>query len=375
MPEQMENSVLVLHARPLWVRLLFRQLGKFIPTTGVVFHPGGSDPLVTELELAAAPGWTLVPMDIPIRSFGRQAALYSFWVHLLLKKRFGHPAVTVFTEPGQRYLCRHFAGTQRVYYVSDDYRRDYGWGPNTVESWERIIVDNVEHVVCVSRALARSMVERLPIERERVIVSANGMPESLIPDSRSSINKKSHDATSPERHPLAGVFGTISKRVRLDWLRGLVDALPWLNLLMVGPATGLSDEQHDDWRYLMGHARCTIVGPVHYYELFKYASSVEIGLIPLTDDGINPTSSPTRFYTQLPFGQPIVASVSSSQLREFEPLVTIVATLSEFILKVEELYQADFNDHLAEKRRVTSRQHTWERRAESLFQTLIGEQH
>lgn len=375
MHEPVEDSVLVLNARPLWVRLLFRELGKFVPTTGAIFHLGENDPPVTEFELAEAPGWTLLSIDFPIRSFGRLAALYSHWLHQRLEKRFGRPGVAVFTQPSQRCLCRHFAGTRRIYYVADDYRWDYGWDPNTVESWERTIIDNVEHVVCVSSALAKSMVDRLHIERERVFVSANGMPESLIPDSCSSINKSPHDGILQEKRPLAGVFGTINSRMRLDWLRGLVDALPWLNLLIVGPTAELSDDQHEDWGYLVGHARCTIVGRVDYYELFKYASSVEIGLIPLTNDGINPTSSPTRFYTQLAFGQPIVASESSSQLREFEPLVTIARTLSEFIQKVEELYQVNFDDHLAERRRVTARQHTWERRAESFFQDLICERH
>ena len=98
---------------------------------------------------------------------------------------------------------------------------------------------------------------------------------------------------------------------------------------------------------------------------------MEIGLIPLTNDGINPASSPTRFYTQLPFGQPIVASESSLQLQEFEPLVTIASTLSEFIEKVEELYSANFDDQLAETRLATARQHTWEERAEFLYRDLF----
>ncbi|GMQ81797.1 MAG: hypothetical protein BMS9Abin05_1233 [Rhodothermia bacterium] len=374
MPEPAEGSVLVLNARPLWVRLLFRELGRFVPTTGVIFRLGENDPPVTEFELPEAPGWSLVPIDFPIRSFGRLAALYSYWVHQRLKKRFGDLGVAVFTQPSQRCLCRHFAGTRRIYYVADDYRWGYGWYPSTVDSWERTIIDNVEHVVCVSSALAKSMVDRLHIERERVFVSASGMPESLIPDGCSSINKSPQDGILSEKRPLAGVFGTIDTRVRLDWLRGLVDALPWLNLLIVGPTAELSDDQHKDWRYLVGHARCTIVGRVDYYELFRYASSVEIGLIPLTNKGINPTSSPTRFYTQLAFGQPIVASESSLQLQEFEPLVTIAKTLSEFIQKVEELYLVDFDDHLAERRRVTARHHTWEKRAESFFRELIPQQ-
>lgn len=372
--DQPESSVLVMNARPLWIRLLFRELGRFVPTTGVIFHLGSDDPPVTEFELAEAPGWSLVPVDIPRRSFGRLAALYSPWIHRRLTKRFGRPQIAVFTQPSQRYLCRRFAGSRRIYYVADDYRWGYGWDPDAVEAWERTIVHNVEHVVCVSDALATSMVERLGVERERVLVLANGMPASLIPEGGPADGELPRETILPDKRPLAGVFGTISRRVRLDWLRELLDALPWLNLLLVGPRTELGDTQLEDWRYLATHARCTVIDQVDYYELFRYAACVDIGLMPLTNDGINPSSSPTRFYTQLPFGQPIVASESSLQLREFEPLVTIVNSLSEFIQKVEELYQVDFVDELADRRRETARQHTWERRAESFSQEFLWQQ-
>jgi hypothetical protein len=371
MTEQSEASVLVLNARPLWIRLLFRELGKFVPTTGVTFRFSPDDAPVTEHDLVEAPGWRLASVDLPKKSFGRLAALYAPWLYRKLKKRFGRPSVVVFTQPCQRFLCRYFAGARRIYYVADDYRWDYGWDPRSVEAWERGIADNVEHIVCVSDALANSMVERLGLNREQMFVSANGMPASVIPGDRPCDHEFSPVMALPDTRPLAGVFGTINRRIRLDWLRDLVDALPWLNLLLVGPKRDLSDGQLDDWRYLAGHARCTIVGQVEYYELFRYAARVEIGLIPLNSEGINPASSPTRFYTQLPFGQPIVASEGSLQLRDFVPLVTIATTCIDFIREVEALYLAGFDDHLADRRRAAAREHTWERRAESFFQELI----
>ena len=374
MLERLQPSVLVVNPRPLWIRLLFRELGKFVPTTGVTFHLGSEDAPVTEIELAEAPGWSLVPMRLPRRSFGRLAPLFAPWIHRQLIKNFGRPRLVVFTQPSQRCLCGYFADTRQIYYVADDYRWGYGYEPDSVETWERIIVNHVEHVVCVSKALAQSIVERYRLSEDRISVSANGMPASLIPENGVGGLGSPLETILPEVQPLAGVLGTINRRVRLDWLRAVVDELSWLNLLLVGSRTELSDEQLEDWRYLAGHSRCTIVGPVDYYELFRYAARVEIGLIPLTNDGINPASSPTRFFTQLPFGQPIVASESSLQLREFEPLVSIVSTLPEFIQKVEALYRVDFDDELADRRRETARRHTWEGRAERFFQELVCQQ-
>lgn len=362
----------MLNARPLWVRLLFRALGRFIPTTGAVFHLIENDSPVSESELGDADGWKLSPVKLPRRSFGRMAPVYAPWIRRQLQQELGHPAVTIFTQPCQRSLCRYFADTKRVYYVADDYRWGYGWDPKAVEAWEKTIVENVERVVCVSNALAHSFQKRLYVSERRMHVSASGMPAGAIPESSSANPEAPRLEIFADRKPVAGVLGTIDSRIRLDWLRSLIDALPWLNLLLVGPIARLGEHQLDDWRYLQDHPRCVAIGKVGYFELFQYAAAIDVGLIPFTDEGINPASSPTRFYTQLPFGQPIVASESSLQLREFEPLVSIARTLPEFIRRVEELHLAEFDDGLASERHATAYEHTWEKRAETFYRELIA---
>jgi len=372
MPRRGEECVLVLNARPLWVRLLFRALGRFVPTKGVVFNLINGDVPISEAELEEAVGWQLRSVELPRRSFGRMAPLFAPWIRRRLELSCGRPGVTIFTQPTQRSLCRHFAHTRRIYYVADDYRWGYGWAPNAVESWERIIVANVEKVVCVSNTLADSFHERLQVERERLHVSASGMPARMIPKSLEPVADRPESNLFADRRPLAGVLGTIDNRIRLDWLRGLIDTLPWLNLLLVGPIAELESDQLADWAYLHNHPRCIVVGEVEYYELFKYAAAIDIGLIPLSGEGINPGSSPTRLYTQLPFGKPIVASSGSQQLRELEPLVWIAETPQEFTQKVHDLRCANFDDGMAPRRHAAAHEHTWERRAESFYQDLVA---
>ena len=372
MPERGDERVLVLNARPLWVRMLFRALGRFVPTTGVVFNLVNGDAPLSEAELEAAVGWELHTVDLPGRSFGRMAPLFAPWIRRRVELACGRPGITVFTQPTQRSLCRCFAHTRRIYYVADDYRWGYGWAPSVVESWEKVIVAQVEKVVCVSNALADSFHERLQVERKRLHVSASGLPARMIPESVEPIVETPEGDIFADRRPLAGVLGTIDSRIRLDWLRALIDALPWLNLLLVGPKAELESSQLADWTYLNSHPRCVVVGEVEYYELFKYAAAIDIGLIPLSAEGINPGSSPTRFYTQLPFGKPIVASSSSRQLREFEPLVWIAETPQEFTQRVHELRCANFDDGMAPRRHAAAYEHTWERRAERLYRELMA---
>ena len=367
-----DNRVLVLNSRPLWVRLLFRALGRFVPTSGVVFHLTARDTPISEFDLGQASGWELHSVELPRRSFGRMAPVFAPWIKKRLERKFGWPTVTVITDPSQRALCRHFEGTYRVYYVADDYRWGYGWDPQAVESWERIIIGNVEKVVCISNALAQSLQSRLNVEQERIYVSSSGMPANAIPERPGAgVGSAQRDIFS-DRRPLAGVLGTIDSRIRLDWLRQLIDMLPWLNLLLVGPLAELEDRQVADWQYLKEHPRCVIAGEVQYYDLFKYAAAVDVGLIPLTGEGINPTSSPTRFFTQLPFGQPIIASDGSLQLSDFRPLVWITRTAQDFIQKVEDLRRTDFEDGMAAQRHAAAYEHTWERRAENFYRELIA---
>lgn len=366
----MGDSVLVLNARPLWVRLMFRELGKFIPTTGVVLRTGEKAPSVSEHNLGIRPGWLLEHFDIPRRSLGPLAAAYSFWLFRRLTKRFGRPGWVVFTSPDQRCLCRYFSDSRRIYYVTDDYRWDYGWDAATVESWEQTIVKNVDRIVCVSNALAGSLAERLPAAKESIFISPNGLPASAIPDGSDFLSEWRHEGVEAQMHPVAGVLGTINGRIRLDWLRDLIDALPWLNLILVGPVTTLSDEQIGDWSYLSGHSRCKVTGPVEYHEMFEYASGIDLGLIPLANGGINPGCSPVRFFTQLPFGQPIIASAGCQQLQEFGPLVSIASTSLEFIRQVEALRSVNFDDGLSEERRQAAQNHTWEKRAENFYREL-----
>ena len=372
MQRSRDNRVLVLNSRPLWVRLLFRALGRFVPTAGVVFRLTANDTPISEFELGEASGWELHSVRLPRRSFGRMAPVFAPWIGKRLQRDFGSPSVMVITDPSQRALCRYFEGAYRVYYVADDYRWGYGWNPQSVETWEKIIIGNVEKVVCVSNALAKSLQSRLEVKQERIYVSASGMPENMIPEKPSPFIGIAQRDIFPDRRPLAGVLGTIDSRIRLDWLRQLVDMLPWLNLLLVGPLAKLEDGQLADWHYLKEHPRCLVAGEVQYHELFRYAAAVDVGLIPLTDQGINPTSSPTRFFTQLPFGQPIVASDGSLQLSDFQPLVWITRTVHDFIQKVEDLQRADFKDGMAAQRHAAAYEHTWERRAENFYRELVA---
>jgi hypothetical protein len=93
-------------------------------------------------------------------------------------------------------------------------------------------------------------------------------------------------------------------------------------------------------------------------------------VIPLGEDGINPTCSPVRLFTQLPFGQPILATSGCQQLEEFAPLVRICQSPEELIEVLSELRKRGFDDGLRLARWQAAHEHTWEKRAAGLYQLI-----
>jgi len=169
---------------------------------------------------------------------------------------------------------------------------------------------------------------------------------------------------------MLGILGTISKRISLEWVRGSLEALPWLNCLFVGPVTEISTGQNDDLDWLRRHPRCYFVGHQNFDDLCTFAAAIDVALIPYNFSGINPTSSPVRLFTHLAYGSPILASPGCEQLDEFDPLVKVCPNLEVLVSELESLRMRGFDDGLRESRWIAARENTWERRAITLRQLI-----
>jgi hypothetical protein len=266
------------------------------------------------------------------------------------------PCVIV-TSPRSHALVDALPESRLLYYARDD----FGQLP-----WERAIVARSSHVVAVSSALAHALMQRYGISRDHVTVSPNAVPEAWIPPSLPE--RPGARPGPPRRPPIAGVLGKISSRLRLGWLRRAVRELPAMHWLFVG---GI--ETHSvslaDWPsllWLRTHPRCSFVGHVPYDSLKDHAAAIDVGVLPYSTRGINPLGSPTRFFSHLPFGTPLVATPGCLQLDEFASLVTICASEAALVRELDALARAGFDDGRREQRWREARRHTWELRAQAL---------
>ncbi len=356
----------------MWgVRMPFLALGRLTPTTCLRPEIGGSG------WLAAAMGVGGLSLEddgvfgtpLPPRALGRLSHSLAWLSVRSLAQACPGAGTVVFTRPDQRAFVRHFQRARRIYFAADDYSWEYGWPAELVHGWEREILAGVDHVFCLSEALARVFTERYGWPRERTLVAPMGFPAARIP-SHCPRSPCALPAALELTRPVAGVLGSLSRRTRLDWLRVLVDSTPWLSWLFVGPAQELPDSEGSDLEWLRRNPRCRFLGPRPYAELLEYNALIDVTVIPFAEGGHNRACSLTRLFGHLPFGQPVLASRGCDQIEEFEPLARIFDSAEEMVAALEALRRVEFDDGRREARWGAARDNTWERRAEEMLARL-----
>jgi len=282
----------------------------------------------------------------------------------LLQRLAGPDATVILTRPDQAPLLPCLQQHRRVYYVVDDYLR---YRATWIE-WERALVASADHVVAISSALGQALMERFGIRSDRLTISPNAVSAADIPACCPT-----KPAALPEGldlpRPLAGVIGRISSRIRLDWLIDLVEQLPWLHWLFVGDVETeeLVPSDVPVLRRLRHHRRCTFVGRRSYEQLAGFAAALDVAVLPYSALSVNPLGSSMRFFLQLPYGTPILATPGCPQLEEFVPLVQLCPTCDSLAAALGALRERNLDDGLRKARWSAAHSHTWENRAEALI--------
>jgi len=274
----------------------------------------------------------------------------------------------IFTRPDQAVLLPFFQTARKIFYVLDDYRT-YGrdW---TAE--DLALLKACDHVIAVSPALGQLLETRMPGVSVRLTISANAVPASWIPPTCPA-----HPAPIPgfkKGGPLVGVIGSISSRLRLDWLAEAVDHTPALNWLFVGgiEKDELREEDRAHFEKLDRHPRCYFTGPKPYEELFTYCRGLDVALLPYSERSTNPYGSAMRLFMHLPFGQPIIATPGCRMVEDFVPLVSMAESASHLAKLLNEAARMGAEDPLRQARWQASFQHTWDVRAEVLRNLVLA---
>ena len=363
------SPVVVADSQALWIRLPFEQLGKHLSVIGLKPQAFWNQ-LKNRPLLPRGAGYREASLSLPPRAFGRLGAWFAPMAALQVRRICGRPKAMVYTFPVHRVYPRWFPRTPSFYYASDDYSQDYGFDPSRVLNWERQLLHQVRHVFAVSAALADLLAVRHEVPREKFTVVPNGLPETQIPTGLPERPKPAPDPVPAHFRPLIGILGGINKRLRLDWLLQAVEALPWSHWAFVGPIGELDAASEAAMLALQAHPRCCFTGGQPYERLFEFAASFDAAVIPMSEQGINPTCSPVRFFTQLPFGQPILSTPGCRQMQEYPSCVTECETVDSMISSLEAIERLKFEDGKKAERWNLAKQATWRCRADVLARVI-----
>jgi hypothetical protein len=271
--------------------------------------------------------------------------------------RIGGRRAVFATSPDQVDLALSMPGP-RFYHAIDDFTT-YAWKPGRVLAAERRLIDACNGVFAVSRSLADAISARHGIDRVTVVPS--GVPADMI-------------ATTPPQPyrraaPIAGVLGTISSRLRLDWLRQVVEATPWLAWRFVGGVeeAALAPGDRFHLRWLEQHPRCRFEGPRPYRDLVRYATLLDVAVMPYSARSANALGSPTRLFAHLAAGHPVLATPGCTQIGEVGgDLVTTCEDVAALVAALEALRDRGFDDGLHFTRWEAAHHHTWGERAKQV---------
>ena len=273
----------------------------------------------------------------------------------LLPPELRNARALVVTSPFQSSICPVLAPASLVYHVFDDYSA-YGWTDAVLRERESAILRHSRHLVVVSDGLARLYQERYGVASEHISVLPNGFepaPSRPIPQDLESMPR-----------PRIGTLGNVNSRLRLDWVLEILESLPSATWTFVGGiATKGLPGFLEGLAELRRHPRCFFLGTKPYEDLPAYAAGFDVAIFPFAAHVLTRVSSPTRFFSQLPFGQPILVSDACEQLVDLQPITRVCASAGAFVDAFRELERAGFSDGHAALRREYATQCTWEARA------------
>ena len=315
--------------------------------------------------------------DLPRGAFSRHRWLVRMLAPVVERRllaTYGKADALIITDPHSWPYAIHYRGLASViaYLVSDDYAAY----PHVRLDQEHDLVRNADLILPVSRRLAEVIRARYGIEASRFQIVPNGIPASWLPaEPPTGLPAQSSqrpalpaDLVPADFRPLIGIIGVIGSRIDLEPIVAAHDDLPQLRWLFVGPVR----RQLPGLAHLQSSPRCRFLGALPYAELQACFATLDAAVLPLTDGDINPCSSPVRFFSQLPTGQPILYTGTCAQIAETPHLAYHCADGQALTATLAHLAASGFQDGRAAERHRFASGCTWQKRAEAMADALAA---
>jgi glycosyltransferase involved in cell wall biosynthesis len=309
-------------------------------------------------DVVAVPGWT--------RLSRLSTAVLSWKVKRFLR-RFGPPAVIIYTLPQYAGVAAKFANCFQVYYAHDAYRFYDAWDPVRIGELENQILNSCDLIFAVSRQLQADFQK---LTAKPVLYSPNAVSATLVSQlALPSIEKPPELRSLPDK--VVGCVGQISESA-YDWplIGGLASALPEFTFVFIGPLADHSPESLARVKRVLRLPNVRWLGPRPHAELGRYFAAFDICFGPYAVTPLKQRGSPLRMYDYLCTSKPILFTPISEICHHHE-YVEVGGTVEECVGLIRKMASSDYPMDLAARRRFLL-ENTWEKRAEQ-FWSRVGE--
>lgn len=309
----------------------------------------------TKLEAELKPV-LIFPFVIPFHDFSLVRSLNKFFItkeiKKVLKQNKTDRPILVTSAPVSDNIIGALGESCSVFYCVDDYSSMEG-AFKSIPMLEKKLVEKSD----IAFAVSEFLINTRKTESKNVYFSPQGVDVEHFRKS-----KETRDEVKNLSKPVIGFFGLISEWIDTNLIYDAVRFYQDYTFLFIG-------KTDQDLSRFNGYKNFIYLGPVDYKDLLKYASVIDVGLIPFAINNVTIAANPLKLLEYFSMGIPVV-STNLPEVEKFGGLVYTAKNNDEFIKMIK--IAVEENDTEMNKKRIEkAKEFSWEAITENIFDKVL----
>ena len=308
--------------------------------------------------------WVYSPISLPVNHISwlrpLNDMLLLFQIRLVAKKLKLHKPVVWVASPTVRNIIQRLVKSSLIYQRTDRFEDTPLVDYKSVSKDDRVLKLEADLTIYVNTDLY----EQEKSQCKKALFFDHGVDFELF----SSAYKKSeapHDISSVPK-PIVGYIGTVEGiKMNIDFLETIIGRLPDISFVFVGKVD-------------MGFERLGklknvwLLGQKPYEQIPQYGSFFDVSIIPWYRSSWSEAANPIKLKEYFALGKPVVSTPSFSELEEYQGLIHIATSPSEFADSIVQAINCD-KIEIATKMRDRVRNSSWDFKTKLILDKLSGE--
>ncbi|HMO16541.1 MAG TPA: glycosyltransferase [Oligoflexia bacterium] len=263
-----------------------------------------------------------------------------------------HPAWVSVLEAG------HFSGLISSYDCMDDAGSFPDAPKELLEEAEITLLEKVSKVFATSKTLFKKLE---PYCKDKIFLLRNGVSISAFNHINDADTNKNNSSVLINKTCHVGYVGSIRSWLDSRIISTLLTDFPDITISLVG-------KLESDFN-IEPHERLLFLGEKQASEIPALISEFKVCLIPFHINQLTQATNPVKLYEYFALGKPVV-STNLPEVAEFDNIVYISDSVSDFSSKLSQALSEEDNDARRLARIEVAKNNTWDKRANELLDIL-----